>query len=145
MDVEAALAHALDGATKAARWDVVVQLARELEAATAHALRQHRSGSTQVQSNAAKVGQIGPLAAWYAWIRCPSGPMPEAIVYPGAPLRAVALEVHFHPLIDAMSRFGAFQRRHRGDFSRLYETSGDGDDWGHRPGGASSASRDQPC
>lgn len=30
--IEAALATALDGAAKAARWDVVAQLARELEA-----------------------------------------------------------------------------------------------------------------
>ena len=52
------------------------------------------------------------------------GSVPE-VIYPGAPLRAVAVEVGFRPLLDAMSRFGAFQRRHLNDFNRLYETSGD--------------------
>lgn len=50
---------------------------------------------------------------------------PEEIVYPRAPLRAVAIEVSFRPLLDAMSTFGKFQRRHVDEFSRLYETSGD--------------------
>ena len=56
------------------------------------------------------------------------GREPEAVVYPGAPLRAVAIEVTFPALLDAVSRFGAFQRRHFADFDRLYEASGDDED-----------------
>lgn len=41
---------------------------------------------------------------------------PEAILYPGAPLLAVAIEVSFPPLLDAFAKFGAFQRKHRDDF-----------------------------
>ena len=55
------------------------------------------------------------------------GREPEAVVYPSAPLRAVAIEVTFPSLLDAISRFGAFQRRHTAEFDRLYETSGDED------------------
>lgn len=50
---------------------------------------------------------------------------PDHVVYPGAPLRAVAIEVRFPALLDAFSRFGAFQRRHTADFDQVYETSED--------------------
>jgi hypothetical protein len=53
------------------------------------------------------------------------GRVPEAVVYPGAPLRAVAIEVGFSALLDALPRFGAFQRRHLAEFGHLYETSAD--------------------
>jgi uncharacterized protein (TIGR04255 family) len=53
------------------------------------------------------------------------GREPEAVVYPHAPLRAVAVEVRFSPLLDAFARFGAFQRRHNDDFGHVYEVSGD--------------------
>ena len=56
------------------------------------------------------------------------GREPEVVVYPGAPLRAVAIEVGFSDLIDAVSRFGAFHRRHAADFDRIYETSADGEE-----------------
>jgi uncharacterized protein (TIGR04255 family) len=46
---------------------------------------------------------------------------PPAVVYPGAPLRAVAIEVSFPALLDAFERFGAFQRRHLDEFN-LHET-----------------------
>jgi uncharacterized protein (TIGR04255 family) len=48
---------------------------------------------------------------------------PDDVVYPGAPLRAVAIEVRFGALLDAFSRLGVFQRRHAADFDRVYETS----------------------
>lgn len=51
---------------------------------------------------------------------------PEVLVYPGAPLRAVAIEVGFPPLLDAFPRFAKFQRRHP-EFGTLYETSADDD------------------
>ena len=53
--------------------------------------------------------------------------VPEALVYPGAPLRAVAIEVRFPALLDAVNRFAAFQRRHLAVYDRLYEASGDQD------------------
>lgn len=52
---------------------------------------------------------------------------PDPIVYPQAPLRAVAIELQFEPLLDAQAKFGAFQRRHRSDFSRVVEAKGDDD------------------
>jgi uncharacterized protein (TIGR04255 family) len=61
----------------------------------------------------------GPVAAMTQKIQ------PDAVVYPGAPLRAVAIEVRFPALLDAFSRFGAFQRRHAAAFDRVYETSED--------------------
>src|SRR4051794_21008970 len=65
-----------------------------------------------------------------------SGPtVPEAIVYPGAPLRAVAVEVGFRSLLDATSRFGAFQRRHFHEYNRLVETPDDGRERVGRPEG----------
>lgn len=42
-------------------------------------------------------------------------PEPPKEVYPSAPLRAVALECHFAPMLDAHARFGTFQRRHVDD------------------------------
>lgn len=51
---------------------------------------------------------------------------PPEEVYPGAPLRAVAMEARFAPLLDAHARFGAFQRAHAIDFDRLlFADSGD--------------------
>ncbi len=47
-----------------------------------------------------------------------------AEVYAGAPLRAVAIEVGFPTLLDAVSRFGAFQRRHP-ELDRVWEAQGD--------------------
>lgn len=41
-------------------------------------------------------------------------------LYPGAPLRAVAMEVYFGGLLDAVARMGAFQRKHAGALPRLY-------------------------
>lgn len=49
---------------------------------------------------------------------------PEVVIYPGAPLRAVAIEVGFAPpLLDAVSRFAAFQRRYLGDFAIVREVA----------------------
>ncbi len=56
------------------------------------------------------------------------GREPDAVVYPGAPLRAVAIEVTFPALLDAVGRFGSFQRRHSTEFDRVYETSREGAD-----------------
>jgi len=39
-------------------------------------------------------------------------PSPPVEVYPGAPLRAVAIELRFRRTLDAVSRMGAFQRQH---------------------------------
>jgi hypothetical protein len=52
---------------------------------------------------------------------------PATVIYPGAPLRAVAVAVAFSPLLDVPSRFASFQRRHQAEFDRLYDTSGN--DW----------------
>src|ERR1700727_3132493 len=60
-----------------------------------------------------------------ACVRMPARPEPEEVVYPLAPLRAVAIEVWFAPILDAFARLGAFQRRHRQEFSRLHENTGD--------------------
>jgi uncharacterized protein (TIGR04255 family) len=49
---------------------------------------------------------------------------PKAVIYPGAPLRAVGIEVGFPALLDALARFGAFQRRNGKTFTYLFETSG---------------------
>lgn len=46
-------------------------------------------------------------------------PDPAPEVYPGAPLKAVAIECNFAPLLDAVQRFGAFQRRHAATFTRV--------------------------
>lgn len=54
----------------------------------------------------------------------------EAVVYPGAPLRAVAIELSFQALLDAPSRFGVFQRRHLREFSRVVEPPDDERDAG---------------
>lgn len=43
---------------------------------------------------------------------------PALEVYPGAPLRAVAVELHFPALLDTYARLGEFQRRHS-EFDRL--------------------------
>jgi uncharacterized protein (TIGR04255 family) len=45
-------------------------------------------------------------------------PDPKTEIYPRAPLRAVAIELNFKPLLDAVQRFGAFQRRHSQTFTR---------------------------
>jgi uncharacterized protein (TIGR04255 family) len=45
-------------------------------------------------------------------------PEPTPEVYPGAPLKAVAIECTFAPLLDAVQRFGAFQRKHATTFTR---------------------------
>lgn len=45
---------------------------------------------------------------------------PPVVVYPRAPLQAVAIEVYFHGVLDALTRFAAFQRRHDEEFDRLY-------------------------
>ncbi len=50
---------------------------------------------------------------------------PPRELYPGAPLRAVAMEVGFEGLLDAVSRMGAFQRTHRSTFPRLFGPEGD--------------------
>lgn len=47
--------------------------------------------------------------------------VPAVEVYPGAPLRAVAIEVYFPSMLDAYARLGAFQRRHA-EFGRLVLT-----------------------
>lgn len=60
---------------------------------------------------------------------------PEAVVYPGAPLRAVAIEVGFPPLLDAFPRFAKFQRRHHERFNGLLETSTDDTDGESVPDG----------
>jgi uncharacterized protein (TIGR04255 family) len=60
---------------------------------------------------------------------------PTVEVYPGAPLRAVAIEVIFPALLDAFPRFAAFQRRHRADFDHLHEISGDEHDREEVPDG----------
>lgn len=62
--------------------------------------------------------------SWFSVLR--SAPMnstehdarvvPEDIVYPGAPLKAVAIEVNFAPLLDAHARIGVFQRTQSSDF-----------------------------
>ncbi len=53
---------------------------------------------------------------------------PAVEVYPNAPLRAVAIEARFPALLDAIPRFGVFQRRHISEYDRLYETELDDDD-----------------
>lgn len=52
---------------------------------------------------------------------------PTAEVYPGAPLRAVAIEVYFPALLDAHARFGTFQREHAAEFDQLVFRRIDGD------------------
>jgi uncharacterized protein (TIGR04255 family) len=53
---------------------------------------------------------------------------PPVEVYPGAPLRAVAIEIFFPRTLDAVSRLGAFQRK-RPEFSnaRLAHEDNDGE------------------
>lgn len=41
-------------------------------------------------------------------------------LYPGAPLRAVAMEVYFPGLLDAVARVAELQRKHWAEFPRLY-------------------------
>ena len=43
---------------------------------------------------------------------------PHRVIYPGAPLRAVAIELYFDGVLDALTQFGEFQRRHRSTFDR---------------------------
>lgn len=45
---------------------------------------------------------------------------PKTEVYPGSPLYAVAIEVQYKPLLDALSKFGEFQRKHDADYPRVY-------------------------
>ena len=64
---------------------------------------------------------------------------PPRELYPGAPLRAVAMEVYFSGLLDAVARMGEFQRRHARELERLYvprgagTAGGDADREGQRP------------
>ena len=56
----------------------------------------------------------------------PVDPDPKAVappareLYPGAPLRAVAMEVYFPGLLDAVARLGELQRKHFQELGRLY-------------------------
>lgn len=44
---------------------------------------------------------------------------PPSEVYPLAPLAAVAIEVHYKPLLDALDRFSAFQREHDEEYPHV--------------------------
>jgi len=46
-------------------------------------------------------------------------PEPPAEVYPGAPLQAVAMEVYFRGLLDALPRLAAWQRAHAASYEQL--------------------------
>jgi hypothetical protein len=48
-----------------------------------------------------------------------AGAEPRAEVYARAPLGAVAIEVYFNPLLDALERLGRFQREHAREFVHM--------------------------